>query len=118
MPRKQFEANVRYRPGGVAMIDLNGEIDGFAKETLAAAYGEAEKGKPEAILLDFEGVDYINSTGIALIVGLLARARASKRRCWPVASPITTRRSSKSPPPLGFRGRLPRRRERSCQSSK
>ncbi len=80
MPRKQFEANVRYRPGGVAMIDLNCEIDGFAKETLAAAYGEAEKGKPEAILLDFEGVDYINSTGIALIVGLLARARASKRR--------------------------------------
>jgi anti-anti-sigma regulatory factor len=25
-------------------------------------------------------VDYINSTGIALIVGLLARARASRRR--------------------------------------
>ena len=26
--------------------------------------------------LDFTNVDYINSTGIALIVGLLARARA------------------------------------------
>ena len=28
------------------------------------------------MLLDFGAVDYINSTGIALIVGLLARARA------------------------------------------
>jgi anti-anti-sigma factor len=36
--------------------------------------------KPEAILLNFEEVDYINSTGIALIVGLLAKARVSQRR--------------------------------------
>ena len=31
---------------------------------------------PASIELDFTGVDYINSTGIALIVGVLARARA------------------------------------------
>ena len=31
-------------------------------------------------MLNFEGVDYINSTGIALIVGLLAQARKSHRR--------------------------------------
>jgi anti-anti-sigma regulatory factor len=30
--------------------------------------------------LNFGGVDYINSTGIALIVTLLARARAARRR--------------------------------------
>ena len=45
-----------------------------------AAYAEAEARDPEAILLNFEGVDYINRTGIALIVGLLARARAARRR--------------------------------------
>ncbi len=28
-------------------------------------------------MLNFAGVDYINSTGIALIVGLLAKARAA-----------------------------------------
>ena len=32
------------------------------------------------ILLNFQEVDYINSTGIALIVGLLAQARKSHRR--------------------------------------
>ena len=30
-------------------------------------------------MLDFETVDYINSTGIALIVSLLGRARAEQR---------------------------------------
>ena len=79
MPAKQLEASVRQEPGG-AVLDLRGEINGFAQEALEAAYAEAETKSPEVILLNFEGVDYINSTGIALIVGLLAKARASKRR--------------------------------------
>jgi anti-sigma B factor antagonist len=74
-------ADLEVRPmQGGAVLDLRGEINGFAQEALDAAYAEAEKGDPEAILLNFEGVDYINSTGIALIVGLLAKARASRRR--------------------------------------
>jgi anti-sigma B factor antagonist len=47
---------------------------------LNAAYVEAESRDAEVILLNFSDVDYINSTGIALIVGLLARARKSKRK--------------------------------------
>jgi len=31
-------------------------------------------------VLDFSAVDYINSTGIALIVSVLARARAERRK--------------------------------------
>ena len=65
--------------GSIAVLDLVGEINGFAEEALNAAYAEAEAKDPETILLNFEGVDYINSTGIALIVGLLAKARASRR---------------------------------------
>jgi anti-anti-sigma factor len=65
---------------GIVVLDLVGEINGFAEEALNAAYAEAEVQDPKTVLLNFEGVDYINSTGIALIVGLLARARASKRR--------------------------------------
>src|ERR687886_106953 len=79
MAMQHLEASVRQEPGG-AVLDLHGEINGFAQETLDAAYAEAQKGDPEAILLNFEGVDYINSTGIALIVGLLSKARASKRK--------------------------------------
>ena len=79
MPAKHLEATVRQEPG-VAVMDLTGEINGFAQEALDAAYAEAESNDPGAILLNFEEVDYINSTGIALIVGLLAKARVSKRR--------------------------------------
>ena len=79
MQAKHLEADVRRESAG-AVLDLRGEINGFGQETLDAAYAEAEMGDPEAIILNFEEVDYINSTGIALIVGLLAKARASKRR--------------------------------------
>jgi anti-anti-sigma factor len=79
MQAKHLEASVRQEPGG-AILDLRGEINGFGQETLDAAYTEAEAKDPEAIILNFEEVDYINSTGIALIVGLLARARAAKRK--------------------------------------
>ena len=79
MPAKQLEASVRQK-GSTAVIDLRGEINALAQETLEAAYAASEKESPEVILLNFEEVDYINSTGIALIVGLLAKARATKRR--------------------------------------
>src|SRR5438067_168245 len=79
METRSFEAQVRSR-ASVAVIDLHGEINAFAEDTLNAAYTKAESQTSEVILLNFSNVDYINSTGIALIVGLLARARKSKRR--------------------------------------
>src|SRR5919206_2421910 len=79
MPANHLEASVRREPGG-AVLDLRGEINGFAQEALDAAYADAEAKDPAAIILNFEEVDYINSTGIALIVSLLAKARASSRR--------------------------------------
>ena len=79
MTARALEVRVRQQPSA-AIIDLHGEINAFAEEALGAAYAEAERGNPEVILLNFSEVDYINSTGIALIVGLLARARAARRR--------------------------------------
>ena len=79
MPAKNLEAHVRYQPG-IAIIDLHGEINAFAEDVLKVAYLDAESQESAAILLNFSGVDYINSTGIALIVSLLARARKSHRR--------------------------------------
>ena len=79
MAVRHLSVEVRLEPA-VAVLDLMGEINGFAQGALDAAYTEAEKGDGGPILLNFEGVDYINSTGIALIVGLLAKARASHKR--------------------------------------
>jgi anti-anti-sigma factor len=74
----EFRAAVRQR-AGAAVVDLHGQIDMAADGPLAAAYTEAASLGPGAIVLNFEEVDYINSTGIALIVGLLARARKERR---------------------------------------
>jgi anti-sigma B factor antagonist len=78
MAVRHLEVEVRPTHSG-AILDLHGEINGFGQEALDAAYAEAEATNPEAIILNFEDVDYIDSTGIALIVGLLRKARASKR---------------------------------------
>ena len=79
MPARTLEAQVRHQPR-VAIVDLHGEINAFAEEVLNTAYSDAESRGAEAILLNFSDVDYINSTGIALIVSLLARARKAKRK--------------------------------------
>jgi len=79
MATRHLDVEVRQEPGAV-VLDLRGEINGLAMEALNEAYAKAEAKDPEVVLLNFAQVDYINSTGIALIVGLLGRARASNRR--------------------------------------
>jgi anti-anti-sigma factor len=78
MSAKSLETTVR-RVSGAAVIDLRGDIDGAAEQALNAAYAEASVNGSASVLLNFSGVEYINSTGIALIVGVLAQARKAKR---------------------------------------
>jgi len=74
------EATTRTMPGA-AVIELTGEVDGTAADVLTAAYQAAVTGTDVGIVvLDFASVVYINSTGIALIVSILARARAERRK--------------------------------------
>ncbi len=77
MPGRPFAAKVNI-DGPDTLIELHGDINRAAQEGLADAYAEANRG-PGQLLLDFEDVDYINSTGIALIVGILAQSRANHR---------------------------------------
>ncbi|CAN5513936.1 STAS domain-containing protein [soil metagenome] len=78
MTTREIETGVRERDG-VAVIDLRGEIDRSAEAAMEAAYAEAVAREPTSIVLNFAETDYINSTGIALIVSLLARARKDRR---------------------------------------
>jgi anti-anti-sigma factor len=79
MARHPFEAKLRQVSGKV-VIDLAGEINAFAAEDLNEIYAQAEAVNAPDILLNFSAVDYINSTGIALIVNMLGRARKANRR--------------------------------------
>lgn len=78
MPNPGFEVQVRTH-NQTAILDLRGEINAQAEAALNTAYAQAESAGSAAVVLNFSQVDYINSTGIALIVGLLAQARKSRR---------------------------------------
>jgi anti-sigma B factor antagonist len=79
MAARPLAASVRHRPN-VAIVDLHGDIDATSEDVLNAAYAEAGSQNPATIVLNFGDVQYIESTGIALIVSLLAQARKSRRR--------------------------------------
>jgi anti-sigma B factor antagonist len=74
-----LETNLR-KIQGFTIIGLNGEINGFAGTAMQEVFDQAETTNGSPIILDFTCVNYINSTGIALIVNMLMRAQKSKRR--------------------------------------
>jgi anti-anti-sigma factor len=71
-------ATVRLK-GTSAVIDLTGDINAGAETVLTHAYDEARASDARTIVLNFSGMTYMNSTGIALVVGLLAEARKEQR---------------------------------------
>ncbi len=75
-----LEATVRPEADG-ALITLSGRVDRDGDQALVAAYAAARETGSGPITLDFTATDYINSTGIALIVRLLAEARRDRRDC-------------------------------------
>ena len=72
-----FTARIR-QENGVPVIDLRGEVNREAESTLNSAFSQATHDSPTTVLLNFAAVTYINSTGIALVVALLAQARKSR----------------------------------------
>lgn len=78
MDPREFFTQVR-KQDDKAIIDLHGQINGLVEADLNEAYNQAEGFLVQTIVLNFTDVEYINSTGIALIVGLLAQARKTHR---------------------------------------
>jgi anti-sigma B factor antagonist len=57
----------------VIIIDIQGDVTGAADAALTDAYNEASAAK--TIILNFTGLEYMNSSGIGLLVTLLIRAQ-------------------------------------------
>ena len=80
MPQAQVTMDVRKVSDGVSVIDVKGELTAFAEGVLMDAYGQASDGRVHAIVLNFEGLEYMNSSGIGLLVTLLIRINREKQR--------------------------------------
>lgn len=65
--------------GGTAVLRMRGELNAMADVVLLPAHDDAVADGPTEVLLDFTAVDYINSSGIALIVTLLADVQRAQR---------------------------------------
>ncbi len=63
-----------------SIIDIQGEVTAAAENILMTAYNEATHPNVRSIILNFNGLEYMNSSGIGLIVTLLIRANRQKQR--------------------------------------
>lgn len=73
-------AAVRNLSSVVAVIDIRGDITAQAEAVLMEAYQEAGHEGAQTILLNFTGLDYMNSSGIGVLVMMLIRVQRQKQR--------------------------------------
>ena len=79
MSKANLAVTVR-RVNSASIIDLQGEVNGQAEDALMAAYTEASQSGVRAIILNFSGLEYMNSSGIGLLVTLLIRVQRQKQQ--------------------------------------
>ena len=80
MPEAQVKMNVRRAGDNASIIDVEGDLTAFAEAVLMDAYNQASDGQARAIILNFEDLEYMNSSGIGLLVTLLIRINREKQR--------------------------------------
>lgn len=80
MPDTGTSLEVRRAGAAGAVIAIRGELTGATESALMDAYDQAANATTRLIALDFTGLEYMNSTGIGLLVTLLVRAQRARRR--------------------------------------
>ena len=63
-----------------SVVDIAGEITSASEKALMDAYARASADQTRAIILNFAGLEYMNSGGIGLIVTLLVRANRQRQK--------------------------------------
>jgi len=79
---QQPKAEIASRKAGeeTCILDVKGELTAFAEDALMAAYNEACGAGVRDIILNFDELEYMSSSGIGLLVTLLIRAQRHQQR--------------------------------------
>jgi|SRR3712207_393763 len=72
--------NVRRVNDAASVIEVKGDVTAACEGDLMAAFNDASEGATRVVGLDFSGLEYMNSSGIGLLVTLLVRANRQKQR--------------------------------------
>ena len=82
MTSSTLTMNVRKANDATSVIDIKGDVTGASEDALSGAFDEASGGGVKRVVLNFEGLEYMNSGGIGLLVTLLVRAnRQGQQMC-------------------------------------
>ena len=71
---------VRTPAAGRSVIEIAGEVTRRSRSRAAWTPTSAPRDGTRAIMLDFSGLEYMNSSGIGLLVTLLVRANRNRQR--------------------------------------
>ena len=66
--------------GSATIIDLIGDVTTFAEESINQAYQNVSSDGAINIIFNFRENDYINSAGIAILIGVVTEARKKNQR--------------------------------------
>jgi anti-sigma B factor antagonist len=66
----------------VSVLRFEGDIASTSKDAVLGAYQSLPKERIRIVLLDFSKVDYINSSGIALVIQLLIEASNAGQKVY------------------------------------
>ena len=75
----QIQVMVRFEENAT-IIDLVGDVTTFAEEAILKAYQDASSDGARNIIFNFRENDYINSAGIAILIGVVTEARKRDQR--------------------------------------
>lgn len=64
----------------IGIIDLIGDVTTFAEEKINSAYQEVTSGGAQYVLLNFRQNDYINSAGIAILIGIVTEVNRNNQK--------------------------------------
>ncbi len=79
MTQAKLKTAVRNIGDDVTVIDIQGDINATTDGVLTEAFAQASNGA-RAIIMNFSGLKYMNSSGIGLLVTLLIRANRQKQK--------------------------------------
>ena len=71
---------VRKANDKTSIIDIKGEVTAAAENALMDAYTQSTSKNETSIILNFSGMEYMNSSGIGLLVTLLIRINRHKQK--------------------------------------
>src|SRR5579859_7347185 len=80
MAQANMRGGVRIISQKTSIIDIQGDVTAAAETAMMEAFAAAGTPSTKTIILNFSGLEYMNSSGIGLLVTLLIRANRQKQR--------------------------------------